>query len=161
MKVSYHDYLVGRMGIIDNGGLIAGIFFADGDADLKGGISGEISETALTRETNRQLQEYFAGERREFNLPIKAEGTAFQEAVWAEMVKIPFGETKSYKDLAVAVGKPKAGRAVGAACNQNPISLVVPCHRVVGSNGKLTGYAGGLDRKKFLLDLENLGVQNG
>jgi methylated-DNA-[protein]-cysteine S-methyltransferase len=101
-----------------------------------------------------QLDEYFAGARRTFALPLAAQGTAFQRAVWASLVEIPYGATRSYGELASALGKPSASRAVGAANGRNPISIVVPCHRVIGANGALTGYAGGEERKRWLLQHE-------
>jgi methylated-DNA-[protein]-cysteine S-methyltransferase len=101
-----------------------------------------------------QLQRYFAGELREFQLPLDIIGTEFQRAVWHELTKIPYGEIRSYSQIASAIGTPKAVRAVGAANGANPIPIVVPCHRVIGSNGKLTGYGGGLPLKKRLLELE-------
>ncbi|GAM65821.1 methylated-DNA-protein-cysteine methyltransferase [Vibrio ishigakensis] len=104
----------------------------------------------------KQLSEYLNSERAEFDLPLDADGTEFQKQVWSELAKIPFGETRSYKQIAEAINKPKAVRAVGAANGKNPVSVVVPCHRVVGSNRALTGYAGGIERKKKLLELENI-----
>ena len=102
-----------------------------------------------------QLDEYFAGSRKHFNLKIQPEGTEFQIKVWEELIKIPYGETKSYQEIAEIIGKPNAQRAVGSACNKNPILLVIPCHRVIAKSGKLTGFAYGLDIKKHLLKLEN------
>jgi methylated-DNA-[protein]-cysteine S-methyltransferase len=101
-----------------------------------------------------QLSEYFAGQRREFVLPLNARGTPFQKRVWAALLEIPFGETVSYGATALAIGTPTASRAVGLANGQNPISIVVPCHRVVGANGSLTGYGGGLAAKQWLLQHE-------
>src|SRR5437764_13302337 len=101
-----------------------------------------------------QIDEYFAGARVSFDFPLAAEGTPFQKQVWAELVKVPFGETISYSELARRVGCPGAARAVGRANATNPIALIVPCHRVIGANGKLTGYAGGLELKEKLLDFE-------
>ncbi|MEF1309955.1 methylated-DNA--[protein]-cysteine S-methyltransferase [Vibrio mytili] len=101
-----------------------------------------------------QLQEYFTGLRDDFDLPLAAKGTDFQNQVWQALTTIPYGETWSYQDLANAIGNPKAVRAVGLANGKNPISIVVPCHRVIGKNGKLTGYAGGVERKQGLLALE-------
>ncbi len=101
-----------------------------------------------------QLGEYFSGQRNEFELPLAATGTAFQNKVWRALMTIPYGETWSYQDLADAIGSPKAVRAVGMANGKNPISVVVPCHRVIGKSGKLTGYAGGVERKQRLLALE-------
>ncbi|MEF9971016.1 MAG: methylated-DNA--[protein]-cysteine S-methyltransferase [Oscillospiraceae bacterium] len=102
----------------------------------------------------RQLFEYFKGRRRSFELPISEQGTAFQKRVWAALRDIPYGETRSYKFIAEAVGSPKAFRAVGGACNKNPILIITPCHRVIGSGGALVGFACGLDIKKQLLELE-------
>jgi methylated-DNA-[protein]-cysteine S-methyltransferase len=109
---------------------------------------------ALLKETARQLRAYFAGELREFDLPLDMRGTAFQRRVWSELEKIPYGETRSYAQIAAAVGAPKAVRAVGAANGANPIPIIVPCHRVIGTGGKLTGYGGGLPLKRRLLELE-------
>ena len=105
-------------------------------------------------EAERQISEYFVGERIDFDLPLQIDGTEFQRKVWRALREIPFGETKSYQDLARAVGSPKASRAVGAANGKNPLSIVVPCHRVVGADGALTGFAGGLETKAALLALE-------
>ena len=108
-----------------------------------------VIDRALT-----QLNEYFAGRRKAFDLPLKLFGTEFQQKVWIALSKIPYGVTVSYKDLAETVGNPKACRAIGMANNKNPLPIILPCHRVIGKNGSLTGYAGGLHIKKFLLDLE-------
>ncbi|MBE4593034.1 cysteine methyltransferase [Vibrio navarrensis] len=102
-----------------------------------------------------QLDEYFTGKRTQFDLPIAAKGTAFQMQVWQALTTIPYGETWSYQELANAIGNPKAVRAVGLANGKNPVSIVVPCHRVIGKNGKLTGYAGGIERKRWLLERES------
>lgn len=102
----------------------------------------------------RQLTEYFAGNRESFDLPLAPEGTVFQQEVWAALRTIPFGETRTYADIARQIGRPKAVRAVGAANGRNPISIITPCHRVIGSNGELTGFAGGLKTKEFLLNFE-------
>ena len=105
-------------------------------------------------ETQKQLTEYFAGKRQQFDLPLDFEGTEFQKKVWQALLSIPFGETRSYRDIAEQVGNVKAVRAVGAANGKNPISIIAPCHRVVGVNGKLVGFAGGLENKDILLKLE-------
>ena len=110
--------------------------------------------TPLLAEAQRQLEEYFAGARTSFDLPLAPHGTSFQQAVWGALLDIPYGETRSYGQIAAAVGRPKASRAVGGACHCNPIAIIVPCHRVVGASGSLTGYAGGLDLKAALLALE-------
>ena len=114
----------------------------------------EDAPNALTEVVCRQLDEYFAGTRTTFDFPLRLQGTAFQEKVWAALRDIPYGETRSYQQIAQAIGQPKACRAVGMANHRNPIYIVVPCHRVVGANGALTGYGGGLDMKKALLALE-------
>ncbi|RME78809.1 MAG: methylated-DNA--[protein]-cysteine S-methyltransferase, partial [Chloroflexi bacterium] len=108
----------------------------------------------LLQECIRQLEEYFAGQRQEFSLPLAPQGTAFQQQVWQYLLTIPFGKTVSYGDVARGIGSEKAVRAVGAANGRNPIPIIIPCHRVVGSNGTLTGYGGGLWRKKWLLEHE-------
>lgn len=108
----------------------------------------------LLKDVEQQLTEYFAGTRTAFDLPLAATGTEFQRAVWAALSEIPYGETVSYGELARRIGKPAASRAVGLANGKNPISIVVPCHRVIGSSGKLVGYGGGLERKQTLLALE-------
>ena len=112
-------------------------------------------ETALIKEAYRQLSEYLKGERQMFYLPLNPRGTDFQKRVWRALCDIPYGETRSYKQIAEAIGNPKAVRAVGMANNRNPITIVVPCHRVIGADGKLVGYGGGLEMKEFLLRLES------
>lgn len=112
-------------------------------------------KTPLTDRVYGEIMEYLDGKRRHFDFPIELHGTEFQKRVWAQLQKIPYGETRTYKEVAEAIGNPKASRAVGMANNKNPIFIVVPCHRVVGSDGKLTGYAGGLDMKAALLELES------
>lgn len=107
-------------------------------------------------ETQKQLNEYFAGQRQKFDVPLDFEGTEFQQKVWQALLTIPFGETRSYKDIAEQIGNVKAVRAVGAANGKNPISIIAPCHRVVGANGKLVGFAGGLENKDVLLKLESI-----
>ena len=114
-----------------------------------------ISErTGYFEEVAKQLDEYFAGERTKFELSISPKGTEFQKKVWTELLKIPYGKTKSYKEIAEAIGNTNAQRAVGSACNKNPILLIIPCHRVVSKSGKLTGFACGIDRKEQFLKLE-------
>jgi methylated-DNA-[protein]-cysteine S-methyltransferase len=113
------------------------------------------------RQAKQELNEYFAGKRRRFDLPLAAEGTPFQRAVWREIAKVGCGETISYAELARRAGYPGSARAAGAATGRNPIGIIVPCHRIVGSNGSLTGYAGGLSRKKALLALEGCAASDG
>lgn len=107
-------------------------------------------------EAQQQLAEYFAGTRQQFDLPLDFDGTYFQKQVWQALLQIPYGETRSYKQIAEQLGNPKAVRAVGAASGKNPISIIAPCHRVIGASGKLVGFAGGLDNKQILLKLEQL-----
>lgn len=107
----------------------------------------------------RELEEYFAGMRREFTVPLAPEGTAFQRAVWAELRKVPYGTTASYKDIAVRLGKPGAAIAVGQANSRNPIPVIIPCHRIIGAGGKLVGYTGGLHIKKKLLAVEGIAAE--
>jgi methylated-DNA-[protein]-cysteine S-methyltransferase len=114
-------------------------------------------DDAALKQPRAQLQAYFAGELRDFKLPLAAEGTPFQQRVWRALCDIPYGETISYGELARRIGQPTASRAVGLANGQNPISIVVPCHRVIGANGSLTGYGGGLERKRWLLAHEGKG----
>ena len=114
----------------------------------------ENNQHPVLVETERQLREYFAGQRKEFSMALDMRGTQFQKDVWEALLAIPFGETRSYGQLAKKLGNPQATRAIGAANGRNPISIIVPCHRVIGSSGKLTGFAGGLETKAHLLDLE-------
>jgi len=119
------------------------------------GTDGERNDSnTWIKQAAGELQAYFAGKVRSFNVPLDMQGTDFQLSVWNELVKIPYGETRSYAQIAEAVGRPKAVRAVGAANGSNPLAIIVPCHRVIGSGGKLTGYGGGLPLKKRLLELE-------
>ena len=117
-------------------------------------LSGKRLETPVIKETYRQLTEYFEGNRKTFDIPLKLEGTDFQKSVWHALMKIPYGKTVSYLEIAETIGNPKASRAVGMANNKNKIPIIIPCHRVIGTNGSLTGYAGGLEIKKKLLELE-------
>lgn len=115
----------------------------------------EDQQHPILLKTQKQLNEYFSGQRQIFDLPLDFEGTEFQQKVWQALLSIPFGETRSYKDIAEQIGNVKAVRAVGAANGKNPISIIAPCHRVVGANGKLVGFAGGLENKDVLLKLES------
>jgi O-6-methylguanine DNA methyltransferase len=130
---------------------------ADGKVILVGIVSKQDEPnqpTALSVEVYRQLQEYFAGKRTVFTVPYALNGTSFQQAVWTQIAKIPYGQTVTYKDIAQAIDKPRAFQATGRAVGANPLAILIPCHRVVGSNGELTGYAFGLEMKKALLNLE-------
>ena len=114
----------------------------------------ENKENKIIRQTIKQLDEYFNGKRKKFELPLNPKGTEFQKKVWQQLMNIPYGKTSTYKDIATLIGNTNASRAVGNANNKNPIAIIIPCHRVIGSNNKLTGYAGGLDKKEKLLNLE-------
>ena len=139
---------IGDISVAADGEYITNIIFGSFVPNAKAGSSAVLEKAAS------QLLEYFEGTRKIFDLPLKFGGTAFQNRVWRELLSIPYGETISYKTLAERTGNAKACRAVGMANNKNPIPIVIPCHRVVGANGSLTGYASGLDVKKFLLELE-------
>lgn len=142
-----------------DGSLVALSLFASPAAAVAAAPAGAARRPgqAPLPEVRRQLAEYFAGERRDFVLPLAPSGTAFERGVWRALVAIPYGETRSYAEVAMAIGRPTACRAVGRANGSNPIAVVIPCHRVIGSDGSLTGYGGGLDLKRLLLDLEGAG----
>lgn len=155
MNVWYVNSMLGAIRLEEeNEALCALSFCPDGVPELEP-LPRKVCETPFLQEVEEQLNEYFAGARREFDLPLAPKGTPFQQAVWAELLKIPYGEVRTYGQLAAALGKPNASRAVGGACHCNPIAIVIPCHRVVGANGSLTGYAYGVEMKKYLLELEN------
>ncbi|MDR2146952.1 MAG: methylated-DNA--[protein]-cysteine S-methyltransferase [Tannerella sp.] len=145
-----YDSPVGTVRITENGAGITSIEFPKSQKY----IAAEEKETPLLKKTVKQLAEYFAGKRKEFDLPLHLSGTTFQTHVWRKLMEVPYGETRSYKQVAEAAGNPKASRAIGLANNRNRIPILIPCHRIIGADGSLTGYAGGLDTKKFLLDLE-------
>lgn len=143
---------VGALTLVASGDGLVAILWENDDPKrvrLPRRVAGERNPILL--ETERQLHDYFAGARRSFDLPLDFRGTPFQRRVWAELLKIPFGETRFYGEIAHALGAPRAARAVGAANGRNPISIVAPCHRVVGASGALTGFAGGLEAKAYLL----------
>jgi len=148
----YYTFSRIKLGIIEESGFITGIFFGDGAGDR----DCQTQETPLLKRAARELGEYFEGRRKVFGFPIQPSGTAFQKKVWDAVSAIPYGETRTYKEIAVQAGNPLAARAVGMANNRNPIVIVIPCHRVIGHNGALTGYGGGLDVKEYLLALEIL-----
>ena len=150
-NIWFYDFPIGTLGIAEENGGISRICFGEHLAGF------ETAETPLIQRAAEQLREYFNEERRQFALPLSLRGTAFQLAVWNALRTIHAGETRSYRDVAVMVGNPKACRAVGLANNRNPIPIFIPCHRVIGSNGSLTGYAGGLWMKQYLLELEGAG----
>jgi len=149
---AYYRSPIGLLEITGSQNGVSSIFFVD-DAIDKGGIPPALVDCVS------QLDEYFGGRRKEFSLKLDLRGTEFQRRVWRELQRIPFGKTVSYLDVAIAIGNRESTRAVGHANGQNPISIVVPCHRVIGSDGSLTGYGGGLWRKRWLLNFENTPLQ--
>lgn len=153
MNKGSFDSAIGRIVVEDDGSFITRVYV---DNAFIG--SGDSSRLFITVKT--QLEEYFCGKRREFDIPLKLNGTEFQKTVWNALLTVPYGKTASYKDIAAMIGKPKAARAVGGANNKNPIIIIVPCHRVVGADGSLTGYAYGTDIKQTLLNIEKNSVDN-
>lgn len=141
---------MGMVGVTDKNGYITAIFFADPTIDIP-----SKQTTPLLENAKNQLLEYFSGHRKKFDLPLCENGTEFQKKAWKALRQIPYGETRSYKQVAKMIGQPNASRAVGLANNKNPILIVTPCHRVIGSDGKLSGYSGGVNIKEKLLKLEN------
>ncbi len=149
---------IGRLLLLGDGHALTGLWMIDGDRHSARVEAGLTPRPEAFREVEAQLEAYFAGELKEFTVPLAPSGTPFQLAVWTELTKIPYGSTASYGDIARALGKRLvAARAVGLANGANPISVIVPCHRVIGSDGSLTGYGGGLERKELLLRLEGAG----
>jgi methylated-DNA-[protein]-cysteine S-methyltransferase len=140
--------------VASDAGLVAILWENDDPDRVRLGMLSEEPNHPVLLATEAQLSEYFAGTRSAFDLPLDPHGTDFQKSVWAQLLAIPFGETRSYADIARAIGRPTASRAVGAANGRNPISIVTPCHRVIGANGALTGFAGGIETKRKLLALE-------
>ncbi|MGI5193727.1 methylated-DNA--[protein]-cysteine S-methyltransferase [Streptomyces sp. CA-288835] len=147
------DSPYGPLTLVATDGVLSGLYMTDQRHRPPEETFGAPDDTPFG-ETIDQLKAYFASELKEFDLPLRLDGTPFQRTVWEQLRRIPYGETRSYGELADAVGNPKASRAVGLANGKNPLGIIVPCHRVVGANGSLTGYGGGLDRKKRLLDFE-------
>jgi methylated-DNA-[protein]-cysteine S-methyltransferase len=153
--IQNHGLPVGRLTLVaSDTGLAAVLWENDNPKRVPLTIADENASHPVLRETERQLKEYFARTRNAFDLPLDFQGTDFQKRVWAQLLAIPFGQTRSYGQIARALGNPNAMRAVGAANGRNPISIIAPCHRVIGANGKLTGFAGGLEAKVHLLTLE-------
>lgn len=144
---------IGTIRLGEEDGSISELLFKE-DQSWEERPNSRHQETPLLLEASRQIVDYFNGERKDFDLPLAPKGTRFQQTVWAALRSIPYGETRSYKDIAIAIGKPRAYRAVGMANNRNPISIIIPCHRVIGSDGSLVGYGGGLHIKRDLLQLE-------
>lgn len=147
------DSPYGPLTLVASDSALCGLYMTDQRHRPPEETFGDRDETPF-QETTEQLRAYFAGELKEFTLPLSLAGTPFQQRVWEQLRRIPYGETRSYGELAQVLGNPGASRAVGLANGRNPIGIIVPCHRVVGANGNLTGYGGGLDRKQRLLDFE-------
>lgn len=158
MISALHDSPVGRLTLKSNGKALTHVEFEEPRYPSEAAPRGE---DAIITKTRRQLDKYFEGKLRAFDLPLAPEGTEFQQRVWAALLKIPYGATRSYGQQAQLIGSPKAVRAVGLANGRNPIAIIIPCHRVIGANGSLTGYGGGMARKQLLLDLEQGAPQLG
>lgn len=154
-KMRYGQYMdtgIGRLYLVEENGYLV---------RLDGGEAGAedcLQRTTLLDRAMQQLAEYFTGKRREFSLPIQMQGTEFQKKVWKALTQIPYGETRTYGEIAKSIGNPGGARAVGGACNRNPIMIVVPCHRVIGADGKLVGFGGGLEMKEALLGQEGIKI---
>ncbi len=151
-KIWFYQTKIGEIGIGEENGAIVRVTFGREMGGLPADF--EMVETPLTKLTAVEIREYLEGKRRTFDVPLEMKGTEFQKKVWKALLDIPYGKTATYGQIAAAAGSPQGGRAVGRANHDNPIAILVPCHRVVGANGKLTGYAGGLEIKKALLELE-------
>lgn len=149
-KAFVYNTTIGKIGIAESGGYIMGVYF-NPDTIPPDFIR---EETPLLKKASEQLNEFLDGKRTAFDLPLKPEGTAFEKKCWDALLAIPYGETRTYGEQAKIVGNPKASRAVGRANSVNPIAIFIPCHRVIGANGSLTGFAGGLEMKKALLEIE-------
>lgn len=154
ISYSYVETPVGVLGVAASRVAVVAINFEQSRHPTRFESDWLQRETPVLLQARRELLEYFDGQRKAFDVPTDAKGTAFQKCVWAELSRIPFGVTRSYLDIATRLGKPSATRAVGAANGRNPVSIIVPCHRVIGADGSLTGFGGGMDAKRFLLTLE-------
>lgn len=139
---------IGLLTLIEENGSLSGVRFGAAEAALR--------DTPVLIQAAQELGEYFSGERRTFTVPLAPKGTPFQQKCWQALLQIPYGETRTYAEQAAMIGQPKAGRAVGMGNHRNPLPIFIPCHRVIGKNGTLTGYAGGLEMKEYLLSLERM-----
>lgn len=153
-KIYFYNTKTGKVGIAEESGKITNLVFGEEAA-----FAEAVKETPLIKTAAKQLFEYLDGKRRGFDLPLAPMGTEFQQAVWSQLCKIPYGSTSSYKQIAAAIHQPCAARAVGMANNSNPIPIFIPCHRVIGANGDLKGYIGGIEIKKLLLEIERENIQ--
>ena len=149
----YYSSPIGVLEIITSKDAVLSAMFVEEEKESS-------EETEILREAISQFDEYFKGTRKDFNIKCEVEGTEFQKTAWKALMEIPYGETRSYKQQAILIGNEKATRAVGSANSKNIISIIIPCHRVIGSNQKLTGYAGGLDKKQWLLEHEKENIEH-
>ena len=156
-NIFYYKTPIGRLGIVENDEFITEVRF---EREISSDININEEETPILKKASHELKEYFEGKRKIFDLPLNQSGTEFQKKVWKALEEIPYGEISTYKDIAINIGNIKASRAVGMANNKNPIPIFIPCHRVIGSNGKLVGYAGGLNTKEKLLKLEEIKIND-
>ncbi|KPI51894.1 cysteine methyltransferase [Clostridioides difficile] len=150
-NIFYYETKIGKIGIAEKNSCVTNLFFDTSSLDPEEYL---VKETKIIIEANKQLKEYLDGNRKEFDLPLELSGSEFMRKVWNELCKIPYGETMTYIELANIINNPKAYRAVGMANSKNPISIFIPCHRLIGSNGSLRGYLGGIKVKEYLLKLE-------
>ncbi|CUH95683.1 hypothetical protein P22_1760 [Propionispora sp. 2/2-37] len=149
-QIAFYQTMLGLVGIAEKNGALTDLFFGR-EHQPQDSVE---RETPLLREAAKQLKEYLAGKRKTFELALAPEGTSFRKTVWGALREIPYGETRSYKQVATVIGQPGASRAIGMANNKNPLLILIPCHRVISNSGKLVGYAAGLDVKEKLLELE-------
>lgn len=158
-SIYFYETIIGKISIVETSKSITNVDFVNNINNIQIKDT-TVNETPLLKEAGKQLQQYFEGNRKYFDLPLSPVGTEFQESVWKVLQTIPYGATWSYKQVAEKIGSPKAARAVGMANNRNPISIFIPCHRVIGANGKLVGYGGGLDIKRHLLNIEKQNINS-
>lgn len=151
MSTYFYDTDIGKIGITEKNGKITNLYFSDD----KWPKDSEMRETPILQEAAQQLKNYLAGKLTTFSLPLEADGTTFMKQVWASLCEIPYGTTSTYKNVAEKIGKTNAARAVGLANNRNPIPIFIPCHRVIGTNGSLVGYRGGIELKNKLIQMES------
>ncbi|HPZ44033.1 MAG TPA: methylated-DNA--[protein]-cysteine S-methyltransferase [Bacillota bacterium] len=156
-NIFFYHTDIGLIGIAEDGKAVTNLYF-QGEQTPEDAV---VTETEILKEAGRQLRAYLAGKLRNFTLPLAPSGTEFMQRVWKSLLTIPYGETRSYQEIAQSIGNKKASRAVGQANNRNPIPIFIPCHRVIGANGKLTGYGGGLHLKAYLLELEKATLAKG
>lgn len=149
-NIFFYQTAIGKIGIAESKNAITNLFF-QGESIPKDAV---LNETFILKEAGQQLYSYFLGKQKAFTLPLAPVGTEFMMRVWKSLQNIPYGETRSYKEIAQSINNPKASRAVGLANNKNPIPIFIPCHRVIGANGELVGFRSGLETKQYLLELE-------